>query len=68
MEFLLNVLKSRNVLTSDDDKSFAHAVHFDPKGLFQFTVQAWADYQKFAAQLGITTGLEKGPPPKPAKT
>jgi hypothetical protein len=65
---LIDVLKSRNILTSDDDKAFAHVVHFDQKRLLQFTVQAWADYQKFAAQLGITTGLEKGPPPKPAKT
>lgn len=64
---LIDVLKSRNILTSDDDKAFAHAEHLDPKRLVHFAVQAWSDYQKLAAQLGIATGLEKGPPPKPTK-
>jgi len=62
---LTDVLKSREIMTGDDEKAFNHATHSDPKRLLRFVLQAHDDYQKCAEQVGVVTGLENGPPSVP---
>lgn len=62
---LTEVLKRDGLLTGDDEKAFSHAVHHDPNRTVQFALQAWHDYQSCAAQVGVVTGLENGPPSTP---
>ncbi len=62
---LIDVLKSRGIMTGDDEKAFSDAIHHDPKRLLQFVLQAHNDYQKCAEQVDLVTGLENGPPSAP---
>ena len=62
---LTEVLTSRGVLTSDDAKAFAHAIHYDDEKTLHLVIQTWGDYQKSAILSGVTTGLEGGLPSSP---
>lgn len=62
---LMDVLKSRELLTGDDAQAFSHAAHFDDQKTMQFVLRAWRDYQAAAIQSDVVTGLESGPPPEP---
>ena len=62
---ITDVLKSRGLLTEDDAKAFSHAVHYDETKTLPVVLQTWRDYLACAAQVGVATGLENGPPSKP---
>jgi len=54
---LANTLTSRGLWTGDDAQAFAHAIHADQKKLQSFALQALTDYQTYAEDLGVETGL-----------
>jgi hypothetical protein len=55
---IADVLKSREILTGDDQKAFSHAVHADDRKLVAYLGQAHKDYLDLARQAGVVTGLE----------
>jgi hypothetical protein len=64
-EILTAVLSSRGILTGDDMRAFAHAIHFDQSKTMKAVLQTWQDYQAVAIHSGVATGLENEPPSSP---
>jgi hypothetical protein len=60
---LLNMLKSRGVLTADDETAFASAQMQDAGSNAAIFDETLAKYLVIASAAGIQTGLENMPPP-----
>jgi hypothetical protein len=60
---LLNMLRSRGVLTPDDEAAFASAQMQDAGSNAAIFDQTKDAYLRIAASLGIRTGLENMPDP-----
>lgn len=54
---IANALTSRGIWTGDDAAAFEHAVHFDREKMTAFALQAFDNYQVFAAKLGVDTKI-----------
>jgi len=63
MRTLLNMLRSRDVLTQDDEEAFASALLQDAGSNAAIFDEAKATYLKIAGSLEIQTGLEQMPEP-----
>ena len=50
---IIEALKSRGILTGDDQKAFSHATHADDLKIFQYVAQARSDYLKCAVLSGV---------------
>jgi hypothetical protein len=58
---LIEILKARGVLESDDLEAFRLAALEDNEKLVNLVQEAWKVYQSSAVNLGIDTGLQGGP-------
>jgi len=58
VKVILDVLKSRGLLTDDDLQAFAFAGHADLESNAALAQDAMKEYLRFAKRLGIETGLE----------
>lgn len=61
MRVLLNILRSRDILTPDDEKAFAAAQTQDVGSNAAIFAEAKAFYIDLARSVGLQTGLENMP-------
>jgi len=59
---MLDILKSRGLLTDDDARAFEFSANVDAASISALFEQSKAKYLALARGLGIETGLEKSSP------
>jgi len=62
IKVLLDILKSRGILDSDDARAFEFSQNVDASSNAAIFAEAKAKYLELARGLGIETGLENLPP------
>jgi len=65
IKVLLDILKSRGILASDDARAFEFSQVVDASSNAAIFAEAKAKYLELAKGLGIETGLENLPPASP---
>jgi len=63
IKLLLDILKSRGILTGDDARAFEFSANVDVASNVALFAEAKRKYLILAEGLGIETGLENLPPP-----